>query len=229
MAIKMATVWFTDFCSNDCFYCKHSRDNWDLKRKRMTKDEILDAFKRAYKGGLDHFLLVGGMDLFFDDEKIVDITSAIKEQFPKCKLYLSIGEKYAEIYKKYQDAGADGFILYHRSANSDHFEYLHSMKMAGDFRKECLFALKELGFEVGTGITVGWPYQTPKALAEDLTFLKDLKPDLIHVERFVPQEGSKMEKEPEGDPEAYEEVVKKLKEMFPESHVLTEKDFIEMK
>ena len=228
MAIKFATVWFTDYCSNDCRYCVYSRDNWDLKRNRLTKKEILSRLRSAFKGGMDHFLLAGGMDLYFDDDKIVDIIQEIKREFPSCRLYLSIGEKYIQSYERFQKAGADGYILYHRSADPAHFEMLHSMGLAGEFRKQCLFVLKDMGFEVGSGITVGWPYQSPKTLAADLTFLEDLKPDIIVVEPFRPQKGTVFENEPAPGMEAVKEVAKRAEKLFPKAKVLLPKDFIMM-
>ena len=228
MAVKFATVNYTNFCSNDCLYCECSRDNWDLKRSRMTKDEILSHFRRGYKGGMKHFLLTGGTDLYFDDDKLVDIIKEIKTQFPDSILFSFFGEKYIQSYEKFKAAGVDGCLLPHRTANKEHFSKLHTMDMAGEFRMQTLFALKELGLQVGTGVTIGLPYQTPKTLAEDLTFLSELKPELITVEPFIPAPGTKFENEPRGDDEAVKEVWRQLTEMFPDSMVLRPKDFIEV-
>ncbi|MBR6504045.1 MAG: radical SAM protein [Firmicutes bacterium] len=212
---------FTSFCSGNCYYCAKSRDNWDLKRSRMTAEEILEGLKAAYESGTRNFLLYGGMDLYFDREKISDIVRKIKTAYPDCLLYLAVGEKVTEDYLAYKEAGADGFALFHKTANEDHFARLHSMEYYPDFRKKMLPFLRDMGFRIGTGITVGWPYQTAEILAEDVAFLMELEPDLVVIDAFVPEKGTEFEGFRKGDRKQQENLVKLVRKIFPDIPILT--------
>ena len=92
---------------------------------------------------------------------------------------MSIGERSYDSYKKLYDAGADRYLLRHETACDEHYSKLHPENLTLKSRKECLYNLKEIGFQVGAGFMVGSPYQTTDTLADDLIFLKELQPDRI--------------------------------------------------
>ena len=217
---EYAFVDFTSFCSNACRYCQRSRDNWDLKRWRLTKDEVVEAFRKDYDAGKRKFFLYGGVDIFFISSKLEAIIKAIKSEYPDVELWVAFGEKVYEEYKAYKDAGADGFALFHRSANEDHFARLHTIEQYPDFRKRVQPFLREMGFKLCTGITVGWPFQTAEILAEDVAYLEELKPELVVVDVFEPQEGSDFSSFPAGDKKQQENIIKLVNKILPEAEVL---------
>ena len=214
-------VQLTNFCSNDCLYCTYSRDNWTVARKRLTADEAVGAFKEAYDKGERRFILYGGLDIFFLTEKLTAIIKRIKEECPECELYVAMNEKVYEDYVAFKDAGADGFILPHRSINEEHFTRIHPMDMYPDFRKNVLPILREIGLKIGTGITVGWPYQTVEMLAQDVEFINELKPDLVVVDRFMPQKDTDFESFKKGDKKQAENVQKLIGKLLPDAVILT--------
>jgi biotin synthase len=180
-------IEFTNYCKNNCYYCGIRRDNKKVERYRLNKEQILFCCEAGYNLGYRTFVLQGGEDAFYTDEIMVDIVSSIKQKYPDCALTLSIGEKSYETYKKYHDAGADRYLLRHETANEEHYKKLHPPEMSLTTRKQCLLDLKQIGFQVGAGFMVGSPYQTMENIAEDLLFLKSLKPEMVGIGPFIPQ------------------------------------------
>ena len=114
---------------------------------------------------------------------------------------LQIGEKSYESYKRFREAGADRYLLRHETANEEHYRKLHPEKMSLTVRKNCLYDLKKLGYQVGAGMMVGSPYQTSEDLAEDLVFLKELQPEMVGIGPFIPHHDTQFSKEPAGSVE----------------------------
>ena len=179
-------IEFTNYCKNDCLYCGIRKSNRNADRYRLTKEDILDCCKRGYELGFRTFVLQGGEDGHFSDEKMVELVRAIKTQHPDCAITLSIGEKSLESYQKYYDAGANRYLLRHETYNWEHYDKLHPSILTAKERQRCLWDLKKVGYQVGTGFMVGSPYQTAEHLAEDMLFIKELNPQMIGIGPFVP-------------------------------------------
>ena len=79
--------------------------------------------------------------------------------YPDCAITLSIGEKSKESYQRFKDAGADRYLLRHETASEEHYRYLHPESLSLTNRKQCLYTLKELGYQIGAGFMVGAPGQ----------------------------------------------------------------------
>jgi biotin synthase len=178
-------IELTNSCKNDCFYCGIRRSNSILDRYRLSLDEILNCCKTGYELGYRTFVLQGGEDPFFNDDRTVEIVSTIRKHYQDCAITLSLGEHSRESYQKFFDAGANRYLLRHETANADHYAKLHPASMSLDRRKECLWQLKEIGFQVGSGFMVGSPFQTTACLIADLRFLQQLKPAMIGIGPFI--------------------------------------------
>lgn len=180
-------IEFTNFCKNDCYYCGIRRSNSQADRYRLTKEQMLDCCANGYELGFRTFVLQGGEDGYFTDDKICDLVSAIKEKYPDCAVTLCIGEKSKESYKRYFDAGADRYLLRHETADEAHYKKLHPEEMSLAHRKQCLWDLKEIGYQVGCGFMVGSPGQTMETLYEDLQFIRELQPHMVGIGPFISQ------------------------------------------
>ena len=191
-------IEFTNICRNDCYYCGIRRSNRNASRYRLTKEEILQCCENGYELGFRTFVLQGGEDPWFNDDRMVDIIRSIKQGYPDCAITLSIGEKSKESYQRFKDAGADRYLLRHETASEEHYRYLHPESLSLANRKQCLYTLKELGYQIGAGFMVGAPGQTLEYLAEDLVFLKDLNPHMVGIGPFVPHHDTKFAEEPAG-------------------------------
>ena len=82
-------------------------------------------------------------------------------------------------------AGAVRYLLRHETADKTHYESLHPKEMSPDNRKKCLFELKEIGYQVGTGIMVGSPFQTTENIIEDIRFMQKLNPEMIGIGPYL--------------------------------------------
>lgn len=191
-------IEFTNYCKNNCYYCGIRKGNHNAARYRLTKEEILECCEKGYALGFRTFVLQGGEDPYYTDERIVEIVSEIKKNYPECAVTLSIGEKSKESYKKYKDAGADRYLLRHETANDAHYRKLHPESMSLANRKQCLYNLKELGYQVGAGFMVGSPGQTMETLAEDLVFLQELQPAMVGIGPFIPHHDTQFKDEKAG-------------------------------
>lgn len=180
-------IEFTNYCKNDCLYCGIRRSNRCAERYRLSAEQILSCCAVGYELGFRTFVLQGGEDPYFTDERICSLVSEIKRNYPDCAVTLSIGEKKRESYQAYFDAGADRYLLRHETANEEHYKRLHPAEMSFANRKRCLRDLKEIGYQTGCGFMVGSPGQTVETLYEDLMFIKELKPEMVGIGPFIPQ------------------------------------------
>lgn len=191
-------IEFSNYCKNDCLYCGIRRSNQKAERYRLEKEMILSCCKTGYDLGFRTFVLQSGEDAFFTDDKICDIVESIKRNHPDCAVTLSIGEKSKESYKRYFDAGADRYLLRHETACDEHYKKLHPAELSLENRKECLWNLKEIGYQTGCGFMVGSPYQTIENLYQDLIFIKELEPQMVGIGPFIPQKDTPFAKEMAG-------------------------------
>lgn len=194
-------IEFTNYCKNNCYYCGIRRGNQNARRYRLTKEEILSCCSEGYRLGFRTFVLQGGEDPYYTDERMTDIIRSIKAAYPDCALTLSIGEKSYDSYRQLREAGADRYLLRHETADADHYRRLHPPEMSLDNRKRCLRELKQLGFQTGAGFMVGSPGQRPEDLAEDLLFLKELNPHMVGIGPFIPHHDTQFAGEAAGSVE----------------------------
>ena len=179
-------IEFTSYCKNNCYYCGLRRDNKNAERYRLTEEQILECCDYGASLGFNTFVLQGGEDGHFTDEKLVRLVSAIKAAHPDAAVTLSVGERSYDSYRVLREAGADRYLLRHESATDEHYARLHPESLTLENRKNCLYNLKSLGYQVGAGFMVGSPYQTSENLAADLLFLHELQPQMVGIGPFIP-------------------------------------------
>ncbi len=186
------TVWFrgiiefTNICKNDCLYCGIRASNGCVSRYRLMPEEILDTAAEGYAIGYRTFVLQGGEDGWWTDARLVPLVAALRQRFPDCAITLSVGERSEESYKALFAAGADRYLLRHETADRAHYEKLHPAGMQLESRLRCLENLRRIGYQVGAGMMVGSPYQTVEALAADMVFLSEFRPEMVGIGPFLP-------------------------------------------
>lgn len=179
-------IEFTNYCANDCYYCGIRKSNPRAERYRLTKEQILSCCEHGYELGFRTFVLQGGEDGWFTDERMIDIVSSIRSGWPDCAITLSIGERSCESYRRLYEAGANRYLLRHETFSARHYAKLHPPSLSSANRQQCLWNLKDIGYQVGTGFMVGSPYQTTENLADDMIFLKELNPQMVGIGPFIP-------------------------------------------
>ena len=191
-------IELSSYCKNDCLYCGIRRSNKNAVRYRLTKEQILKCCDIGYELGFRTFVMQGGEDPYFTDEVMCDIIGAVKSKYPDCAITLSLGERGKESFKRLYDAGADRYLLRHETANPEHYKKLHPPELSYENRIRSLYELKEVGFQTGAGFMVGSPFQTCEDLANDLLFIKELKPQMCGIGPFVPHHDTVFADKPAG-------------------------------
>ncbi len=176
-------IEFSNICRCNCQYCGLQSSNKKVSRYRLEKEEILQIVKDGIKQGYKTIVLQSGEDMYFDSNKMCEIIEEIKKF--DIALTLSIGERPYKEYKAFKDAGADRFLLRIETTDKSLYKKLHP-NMSFENRQECLYNLKSLGYETGTGCLVGLPEQTIESLADDILFFKELDADMIGIGPFIP-------------------------------------------
>ena len=179
-------IEFSSWCRNDCLYCGLRRSNRNAERYRLSEEQILYCTETGYQLGFRTFVLQGGEDPWYTDERMESIVRNIKKNHPDCAVTLSLGERSYESYRRLKEAGADRYLLRHETACKEHYEKLHPSEMSFDRRMKCLNELKQLEYQVGAGFMVGSPYQTVENLADELIFLKKINPHMCGIGPFIP-------------------------------------------
>lgn len=180
-----ALIEFSNFCRCNCLYCGIRAGNNLVERYRLDREQILSLAKKAFDFGYRTIVLQSGEDVYFTAEALAGIVAEIKKL--DVAVTLSIGERSYKEYKILKDAGADRFLLRIETTDKNLYEKMHP-KASFENRRKCLYDLKTLGFETGTGCLVGLPGQTYASLADDILFFKELDADMIGIGPLIPHE-----------------------------------------
>lgn len=210
-------IEISSICKNDCYYCGIRCSNKSATRYRLTPRQITDCVKIGAELGFSTFVLQGGEDLYFTDAVLCDIIERIKKIAPDAAVTLSLGERSKESYRALKNAGADRYLLRHETASDELYKKLHPDKMKLSERKRCLFDLKDLGYQVGSGFMVGAPYQTAEDILSDIRFLQELEPDMIGIGPFVPHKDTPFGNYETGNLELTLRLISILRLCFPEA------------
>lgn len=211
-------IEFSSYCKNNCYYCGIRRDNTRAERYRLSKEEILSCCESGYALGFRTFVLQSGEDPYYTDDRMCDIISAIRAAYPDCAITLSIGEKPAESYRRFYEAGANRYLLRHETADEAHYQKLHPAELSLSHRKNCLFTLKKIGYQTGCGFMVGSPFQSISTLYEDLCFIQELQPEMVGIGPFIPHKDTPFSAHPSGTLEATLRLLSIIRLIHP--HVL---------
>ena len=176
-------IEFSNICRNNCMYCGIRKDNPLLKRYRMSPEELVETARRAAAIGFKTIVMQSGEDMWFSQKIMCDIITKIKKL--DVAITLSIGERTYEDYKAFREAGADRYLMRIETTDKDLYHKLDP-NMSWQHRHECLMMIKELGYELGSGIMVGLPEQTIESIADDLLYLQDIGIDMAGIGPFIP-------------------------------------------
>lgn len=190
-----ALIEFSNFCKKQCLYCGINAKNKNVKRYRLSEQDIVKSAKYAQKIGIKTIVLQSGEDDYFDVKKMCSIIEKIKEL--NLVITLSIGEKTKDEYRAYKDSGADRYLLRIETTDENLYKKLHPNS---DFknRLKCLYNLKELGFELGSGIMVGLPQQSIESIADDILFFKKNDVDMVGLGPFISNSETELKNFPNG-------------------------------
>jgi biotin synthase len=210
-------IEFSSFCRKDCAYCGLRRGNRVAQRYRLDLDTIVHTAREAEALGYRSVVLQSGEDAWFTPARLEAVIRDIKES-TDLAITLSVGERDRETYQRWFDAGADRYLLRIETTDSALFAALHP----GDdleARKACLYALRDIGYQLGTGVLVGLPGQTPDMLARDVIWMHALGAEMIGVGPFIPHPGTPLADATGGTVEQTLRLVAVLRLVFPHAHL----------
>jgi len=208
-------VELTNVCRNDCLYCGIRRSNTNLERYMLSTEQVLQSCDDGYKLGFRTFVIQGGELPRDKAHWLVDLVTAIRNSWRDCAITLSLGEWPRDVYEQLKLAGADRYLLRHETCNAEHYCRLHPSEMSLSKRLQCLQWLKELGYQVGTGIMVGSPWQTVDNIVEDIEFINSFAPEMIGLGPFLPQHDTPFGHFPAGSEELTTRLYSIFRLMFP--------------
>ena len=194
-------IEISNICRQNCRYCGIRAGNAQAERYRLRPEQILECCEHGYGLGFRTFVLQGGEDAWFTDERLADMVRSIKATWPDCAVTLSVGERSVQSYRLLKEAGADRFLLRHETADPVHYAVLHPASQSWQHRMDCLQALKDCGYQTGAGFMVGSPGQTTACLVEDLRYLCRLQPEMVGIGPFIPHAQTPFARFPSGSVE----------------------------
>jgi biotin synthase len=211
-------IEFSNYCRNDCSYCGLRRQNNKLKRYRMELEEIVETAAAAANGkGYKLLVLQSGEDPFYTDAMLVEMIRRIKK---KCRvfIFMSVGDRGYECYKKMKQAGASGVLYRFETSNSVLFNSLHPEGKKLAERLEHLRFMKELGYFIATGSIVGLPGQTAEDLADDILMTRKWA-NMVSCGPFVSCRNTPLADQPSGDPEVALKATALLRLLMPYARI----------
>ncbi len=188
-------IEFSNICRNNCLYCGIRKGNSSVCRYRMGEGELIETAHKAAVMGFKTIVMQSGEDLYYGKERFCRIIREIKKF--DVAVTLSIGEREYDEYKAFRDAGADRYLMRIETTDKDLYHKLDP-EMSWQRRYECLLMIKELGYELGSGIMVGLPGQSLASIANDLLFLQNLSVDMAGIGPFIPHPQTPLAKEQGG-------------------------------
>ncbi len=206
----------SNFCKNECLYCGINSKNLKVKRYRMNSNEIFNSVIAGYTDGYRSFVLQGGDDPYYSDDLLVRVIYSLKSKFNDIAITLSLGERSYDSYRKLKEAGVDRYLLRHETVNKKLYSLLHPGQDF-DNRIRCLYNLKELGYQVGTGFMVGLPSQTYDDLYNDLVFIDELQPEMVGIGPFIPHNDTVLRNEKKGDANEILRILVLIRNMLPKA------------
>ncbi|MBN2631913.1 MAG: [FeFe] hydrogenase H-cluster radical SAM maturase HydE [Bacteroidales bacterium] len=182
-------IEFSNICGKDCYYCGIRKGNKNLKRYNLSDSEILSAAKFAYENNYGSIALQSGElenDTF--TKRVEKLLFEIKKMSGgKLGITLSTGEQKPEVYKRWFEAGAHRYLLRIETSSRELYRKIHpyNAKHSFDRRLECLHSLQDIGYQTGTGVMIGLPFQSTSDLADDLIFMRDFDIDMAGMGPYI--------------------------------------------
>jgi biotin synthase len=192
-------IEFSNICGKNCYYCGIRAGNKKVQRYNLSDEEILDAAQFAYENHYASLVLQSGEIANEEFSRRIEFLVQKIKTLSKNKLgiTLSVGEQTEEVYQRWFNAGAHRYLLRIESANRELFEKIHPANEHHRFdtRLNCLYSLRKVGYQVGSGIMIGLPFQTLEDLANDLLFIRNFDIDMVGMGPYIEHPDTPMYKD----------------------------------
>ncbi len=185
-------IEYSNICKKNCYYCGLRSENQQIKRYQLTENEVIESAKIAYEHDFGSLVIQSGerSDKTFVDNITRLIRQIHKATNNKLRITLSVGEQTKETLKKWYDIGVTRYLLRIEVSNPELYKKYHPADSVHDYEKrlETLYTLQRLGYQTGTGVMIGLPFQTVEDLADDLLFFRDMNIDMFGMGPYLAHE-----------------------------------------
>jgi biotin synthase len=182
-------IEFSNICAKDCFYCGIRKSNRKIDRYNLSDEEIIDASVYAKNQNFGSIVLQAGEIASKDFIRRIDnlLKKIHQKTNDKLRVTLSLGEQSFETYKHWFESGAHRYLLRIETTNENLYRTIHPGDTIHSFggRLRALESLKEIGYQTGTGVMIGLPFQKTEDLVNDLLFMKEFEIDMVGMGPYI--------------------------------------------
>jgi len=182
-------VEFSNICGKDCYYCGIRKSNAEAQRYNVSDAQILEAARFAHENDYGSFVMQAGeLESPAFTLRIEKLLKEIKQlSNGSLGITLSLGEQEEDVYRRWFEAGAHRYLLRIETSNPDLYQRYHPTDTLHDFAKRltCLKTLQRIGYQTGTGVMIGLPFQDIGHLADDLLFMKQFDVDMVGMGPYI--------------------------------------------
>lgn len=185
-------VEFSNHCAKDCFYCGIRKGNGSVVRYEVSDNEVFDACRYAWEHQFGSVVLQSGERTSPAFVKRVErLLRGIKKlSGGELGITLSCGEQSKETFLRWFDSGAHRYLLRMETTNRELYKRIHPGDDFHSFERriEAIKLLRDSGYQVGTGVMIGLPFQTLEDLAGDLLFFREMDIDMCGMGPYLEHE-----------------------------------------
>lgn len=182
-------IEFSNICGKDCYYCGIRRSNRNIHRYNLSDHQILEAARFAYENRYGSLVLQSGeLGSPAAADRIEHLLREIKKlSGGSLGITLSLGEQDREVYQRWFEAGAHRYLLRIETSSPELYRRLHPQDSLHSYerRVECLNTLRAIGYQTGTGVMIGLPFQGPGELVDDLLFMQSMDVDMVGMGPYI--------------------------------------------
>jgi biotin synthase len=180
-------IELSNFCTKNCYYCGIRKENDKVKRYSLKDEEVIAAARFAYENKFGSVVIQSGENSSAAyTTRIERLVREIKKfSDGKLGITLSLGEQEEEVYRRWYEAGAHRYLLRIETSDEELYKKLHPADHHFDYRLKCLEMLRGVGYQVGTGVMIGLPFQSTEQLANDLLFMKSFDVDMVGMGPYL--------------------------------------------
>jgi biotin synthase len=182
-------IELSNICDKDCFYCGIRKSNNNITRFTLKYEEVIESVKYAYEKGYGSIVIQSGerSSRSFSDKIDKIIRESKKITNNNIGITLSCGEQSEETYLRWFESGADRYLLRIETSSEELYKKLHPKDTLHNYtnRRNALELLRKTGYQLGTGVMIGLPFQTTEMLADDLIFMRDLNIDMCGMGPYI--------------------------------------------
>jgi biotin synthase len=187
-------IEFSNVCEKNCYYCGIRKSNHSVRRYNLTNKEILEAARFADENNFGSVVLQSGENSSAEfADRITNLITQIKKlSNGRLGITLSAGEQTETVYHQWFEAGAHRYLLRIESSNEALYQKIHPADQQHDFnrRTDCLSYIKQIGYQTGTGVMIGLPFQTTADLVHDLRFFEETGIDMVGMGPYIEHSGT---------------------------------------